>query len=225
VPPAGLGEGAVFRDEIGGRLNRRVDGEVGEIKKERPRGVIADVFLGFDSHAIGEILTGGTIGQRGDFPRREVAACRRSGGGAGEVEVKALTFRKMRVRSEMPFPNGRRLITGRAKNLGEGRFKDVSREMNLEHQGWSGDAAACDINEDGFPDLYVLNMQGDDRYYENQAGKRFIDRVINHFVNQVMEPQLAGRSDVHRGPFAHGFASFENGDRRSVISLFFVLQF
>ena len=55
--------------------------------------------------------------------------------------------------------------------------------------------------------------------------QRFIDRIINNFVNQVMESQLAGRSDVHRGPFAHGFATFKNGDSRSVISLFFVLQF
>jgi hypothetical protein len=30
-----------------------------------------------------------------------------------------------------------------------------------------------DLNDDGLPDLYVLNMQGDDEYYENVEGKRF----------------------------------------------------
>ena len=28
---------------------------------------------------------------------------------------------------------------------------------------WSGDASALDVNDDGWPDLYVLNMQGDDQ--------------------------------------------------------------
>jgi enediyne biosynthesis protein E4 len=67
------------------------------------------------------------------------------------------------------------------QNLGRGRFKDVSREMGLQHQGWSGDASFCDLNQDGFPDLYVLNMQGDDKYYENDRGKRFLEKTAALF--------------------------------------------
>jgi len=63
------------------------------------------------------------------------------------------------------------------KNLGGLRFKDVSREMSLQHVGWSGDASICDLNKDGFPDLYVLNMQGRSSYYENQEGKGFLDKT------------------------------------------------
>ena len=37
--------------------------------------------------------------------------------------------------------------------------------------GWSGDASFADFNERRLPDLYVLNMQGDDHYYENVQGK------------------------------------------------------
>ncbi len=66
-------------------------------------------------------------------------------------------------------------------NLGGGKFKDVSKEMNLQHHGWSGDAAFYDLNQDGFPDLYVLNMQGDDKYYENQGGKRFVEKTDAYF--------------------------------------------
>jgi hypothetical protein len=66
-------------------------------------------------------------------------------------------------------------------NLGGGKFKDVSREMHLEHQGWSGDASFCDFNQDGFPDLYVLNMQGDDKYYENMGGKGFQEKTAAYF--------------------------------------------
>ena len=49
--------------------------------------------------------------------------------------------------------------------------------MGLGDAGWSGDASVADLNGDGFPDLYVLNMQGDNHYYENEGGKRFVDRT------------------------------------------------
>ena len=67
------------------------------------------------------------------------------------------------------------------KNLGGARFKDVSREMNLLHSHWSGEAVASDVNDDGFTDLYVLSMQGDDRYYENQGGKKFVEKTAAYF--------------------------------------------
>lgn len=66
-------------------------------------------------------------------------------------------------------------------NLGGGKFKDVSKEMHLQHHGWSGDASFYDLNQDGFPDLYVLNMQGDDKYYENQGGKGFVEKTPAYF--------------------------------------------
>src|SRR3954469_7214091 len=46
-------------------------------------------------------------------------------------------------------------------NEGGNRFADVSVAMGLHDGGWSGDASICDFNEDGWPDLYILNMQGD----------------------------------------------------------------
>ena len=46
---------------------------------------------------------------------------------------------------------------------------------------WSGDATFTDLNEDGFPDLYVLNMEGDNRYYENQRGKSFVEKTATYF--------------------------------------------
>jgi enediyne biosynthesis protein E4 len=67
------------------------------------------------------------------------------------------------------------------KNLGGLKFKQVSKEMDLQHVGWSGDASFCDLNEDGFPDLYVLDMQDPDKYYENQGGKGFIDKTVSYF--------------------------------------------
>jgi hypothetical protein len=62
------------------------------------------------------------------------------------------------------------------RNLGNNRFEDVSEKTGLKDTGWSGDASAADINNDGWPDLYVLNMQGHDHYYENVEGNKFVSK-------------------------------------------------
>ncbi len=67
------------------------------------------------------------------------------------------------------------------RNLGKNRFEDVTAKVGLLDGGWSGDATATDFNQDGYPDLYVLNMQGDDHYWENQGGQRFVDRTAEMF--------------------------------------------
>ena len=54
--------------------------------------------------------------------------------------------------------------------------------------------------------------------------QRFVNRVINYFVNQMMQSQLAGRTDVHRGTLAHGIAALEHGYRRRVVSFFLRLN-
>jgi hypothetical protein len=67
------------------------------------------------------------------------------------------------------------------RNLGGRKFRAVSREMKLQHRDWSGDASIVDFNGDGYPDLYVLNMQGSDHYYENQKGKGFVEKTAQYF--------------------------------------------
>ncbi len=67
------------------------------------------------------------------------------------------------------------------RNLGDVRFEDVTDAVGLSDVRWSGDATPIDANGDGWPDLYVLNMQGLDGYWENQQGKRFVDRTAEVF--------------------------------------------
>jgi enediyne biosynthesis protein E4 len=67
------------------------------------------------------------------------------------------------------------------KNLGGARFRNVSKETGLEHRGWSGDATFCDLNQDGFADLYVLSMSGEDKFYQNDGGKRFVEKTASVF--------------------------------------------
>ena len=62
------------------------------------------------------------------------------------------------------------------KNNGDNRFVNVNKEVGLNDVSWSGDASPIDVNEDGWLDLYVLNMQGQDEYYENVSGTHFVKK-------------------------------------------------
>jgi hypothetical protein len=66
-------------------------------------------------------------------------------------------------------------------NLGGNKFENVTTAMGIGDTGFDGDASFHDVNRDGYPDLYVLNMQGDNHYYENDHGRRFIDRTAEVF--------------------------------------------
>ena len=62
-----------------------------------------------------------------------------------------------------------------------------------------------DANEDGWPDLYVLNMQGHDQYYENDRGQRFIDKSLAVFPRtpwgamsaQILDFDNDGHQDLY----------------------------
>ena len=67
------------------------------------------------------------------------------------------------------------------QNLGGLRFRNVSKEVNLQHSGWSGDASFHDPGQSGYPGLYVLNMSGPDAYYFNVRGQSFENRTERTF--------------------------------------------
>jgi hypothetical protein len=66
-------------------------------------------------------------------------------------------------------------------NLGQRKFRDLTAAVHLNPMGWCGDAAFADLNEDGWPDVYFLNMMGSNHYFENQEGKRFVEKTPQHF--------------------------------------------
>jgi enediyne biosynthesis protein E4 len=66
-------------------------------------------------------------------------------------------------------------------NLGGNRFEDVTRKVGLVDLSWSGDATPLDVNDDGFPDLYMVDMQGTDHLWLNEGGKHFRDATATYF--------------------------------------------
>jgi hypothetical protein len=67
------------------------------------------------------------------------------------------------------------------KNMGHHKFKDVTAEVGLHPVGWCGDASFADLNGDGYPGLFILNMQGHGHYYENEGGRKFVDKTQQYF--------------------------------------------
>lgn len=65
--------------------------------------------------------------------------------------------------------------------MGHYKFKDVTAEVGLNPHGWSGDATFADVNGDGWPDILFLNMQGADHYFENEGGKKFVEKTAEYF--------------------------------------------
>ena len=59
------------------------------------------------------------------------------------------------------------------RNLGNGRFADVTDSMGVGSTRWTLAAASADFNDDGWPDLYLANDYGPEELYLNKEGKRF----------------------------------------------------
>ncbi len=107
------------------------------------------------------------------------------------------------------------------RNLGGLRFVDVTEASGLLDDGFSGDAAPVDVNDDGWLDLYVLNMQGHDHYWENDGNGGFVDRSRQVFPNtswgamgiQVFDVDNDGHQDIFISDM-HSDMSTEVGPER-----------
>jgi hypothetical protein len=91
------------------------------------------------------------------------------------------------------------------RNTGGKRFVDVSARTGLRDVSWTGDATPVDVNDDGWLDLYLVNMQGDDQYYENQGGRQFVRKSRQVFPRtswgamgvKVFDVNNDGRLDIY----------------------------
>jgi hypothetical protein len=81
---------------------------------------------------------------------------------------------------DLLFVNGTRLDASAAaphklyRNLGEGRFTDVTEKSGLVNKGWGQGVCAGDIDNDGFVDL-MITYYGHNVLYRNLGAGRFED--------------------------------------------------
>jgi hypothetical protein len=60
------------------------------------------------------------------------------------------------------------------RNLGDGRFEDVTKSAGIEHRGYGMGACAADYDNDGRVDLYVTNA-GPDQLFHNDGNGTFTE--------------------------------------------------
>ncbi len=61
------------------------------------------------------------------------------------------------------------------RNNGDGTFTDMTAKAGLKGQGWGGDVAVFDFDEDGHMDIFVTNMFGASQLYRNNGDGTFTD--------------------------------------------------
>jgi enediyne biosynthesis protein E4 len=59
------------------------------------------------------------------------------------------------------------------RNMGGGKFEDVTDRLGVGNTRWTLAAASADFNADGWPDIYLANDYGPEELYLNDHGKRF----------------------------------------------------
>jgi enediyne biosynthesis protein E4 len=62
------------------------------------------------------------------------------------------------------------------RNRGDGTFEDVTEKVGLASGGWTLSVGAGDLNNDGWPDLYIANDFGPDEYYLNTGATEWPPR-------------------------------------------------
>jgi enediyne biosynthesis protein E4 len=59
------------------------------------------------------------------------------------------------------------------RNVGNGKFEDVTDKMGVGSTRWTLAAASADFNGDGWPDIYLANDYGPEELYLNVGGRGF----------------------------------------------------
>lgn len=177
-------DGNVLFENVGQGKFREISREAGVDHRGHSSGA---AFLDFDRDGLLDLF----VCNVGAFTRDETGA-----GGFRRALTNAFHGHLFPERSE------RKLLY---RNLGGRKFREISAEIGLRDESWAGDVTFTDLNGDGYPDLYLPNMQGDDHYYENAGGRRLVDRTLDFFPKtpwgsmgaKFVDYNLDGRFDLY----------------------------
>lgn len=80
------------------------------------------------------------------------------------------TTRIMQNSFEFATNGGKNLLF---RNVGGGKFEDVTDKLGVGSTRWTLAAASADFNSDGWPDIYLANDYGPEELYLNERGQKF----------------------------------------------------
>jgi hypothetical protein len=102
------------------------------------------------------------------------------------------------------------------KNLGGGKFRDVTDEVGLGHVGCGQGVAVGDIDNDGYPDLFITYYGKPNALYRNvsdgKGGRRFVDITV--------AAGLGSHADWKEHPNYSTSAAFLDYDNDGFLDLF-----
>ena len=106
---------------------------------------------------------------------------------------------KTPIRFRPKLKDGSALNTDRLyRNNGNGSFTNVSKEAGILIEGWGHAACITDINQDGWPDIYVSNdFVSNDLLYINNRDGTFTDRLGEYFKHTAWNSMGADVVDIN----------------------------
>ncbi|MEQ5789823.1 VCBS repeat-containing protein [Muricauda sp. NFXS6] len=88
------------------------------------------------------------------------------------------------------------------KNNGDNTFTDVSKEANILIEGFGLGVEVCDLNRDGWPDIYVSNdFLTNDILYVNQKDGSFKNELDSYFKHLTFNGMGNDISDINNDGF------------------------
>jgi enediyne biosynthesis protein E4 len=90
-----------------------------------------------------------------------------------DLRLDKLTSTKMMPESFEYAKNGGRKYL--LKNMGDGTFKDVTKEMGITSTRWTLGVVAVDLCGTGYPDIVLANDYGVSEFLCNKGGKGFVE--------------------------------------------------